>query len=300
MDTPVGVPSIPALGRARMSTPFVGDHAVPPEVARAAADSGLGDVQAVYLVPHKVSTARQVQATERAQQRHVVLIAATAVSPPLTVFLLWWATGNGGLGIGVGVVVLAIGFGVLFIVLGADDQGPDRVYVCGDGFVLPAEDDVPPRVFRWTDFTALHSAVNDTRVNGQHVFTSYTFRLVQPDGTQVVFDGIEKPEEPSATEVLRFGPVLEEEVFSRQLPLAVEAVDAGRAVEFGRLAVTASGITTPKGHLPWAEVGHLSVAEGKLALGAASRKPAQYRVGEIPNFQVFWTLAQELRAHHTG
>jgi len=287
-----------------MSIQFVGNHAVPPEVTRVAADNGLGDVQAVYLVPHRVVAAGEEQKAKRAELRNGVLIIAALAVPLLIALLLWWTTGSLGTGIGVGAALTVVGWGVMVVVQGKSGKGHsddhDRVYLCGDGFVLPAKEEVPARAFRWADFGAIHRVVTDSYVNGQHIFTRYTFRLVLEDGTPVVFQGNELPKKPSTTEIMKLGPVLEEEMFNRRLPLAAEAINAGGAVEFGALTISASGVTTPMGHLPWNSVGDLSIGAGNLLLGAVGGKPARYPVGDIPNFQVFWTLAQNLRAHHAG
>jgi hypothetical protein len=274
-------------------------------VTKVAADSGLGEVTAVHSVPHRVVAPGEEQKAKRADLRNGLLIIAAMAVPLLIALLLWWTTGSIGVGIGVGAALVVVGVGVGSVLEGRSGKGRsddlDRVYLCGDGFVLPAEGEVPPRAFRWTDFAAIHRSATDNYVNAQHVFTGYSFRLVRPDGTRVVFQGSELPKKPSPTEILKLGPVLEEEMTTRLLPLAVEALNAGRVVEFGPLlAISATGIGTAKGHLPWSGVGELSIGAGNLVLGAAGGKPAVYPLGDIANFQVFWTLAQNLRAHHTG
>jgi hypothetical protein len=287
-----------------MSIRFAGDHAVPPEVAEAAADSGLGEVKAAHLVPHKVVAPGEEQQAKRAELRNGLLVIAALAAPLLVALLLWWATGSIGTGIGVGAALVVIGLGVVTYLENRSgkerSEDLDRVFLFDDGFVLPAEGESPVRAFRWADVAAVHRTVTDNYVNRQPIFTRYSYRLVLEDGTPIVFQGNELPNKPSPTEIRKLAPVLEEEVCGRRLPLAVEAVNAGGTVQFGALAISSAGVTTPKGHLPWTAVGELSIGAGTLFVDAAGRKPEEHPIGDIPNFQVFWTLAENLRAHHAG
>ncbi|MBW4720306.1 DUF6585 family protein [Saccharothrix obliqua] len=284
-----------------MLGPSPDDEPVPLEVAHVAGVSRLGDVLAVHRVRHRVLAADEVAKAKRRQLRNGVLALVGVSLPLLVMVVIWWATGIPGLAVGVGVAVLAVGVGVFLAVLFRDDKSKvddrHRVYVHRDGFVLPGGGG-GPRAFRWDDFTAVHRVATDTYVNGQHAFTGYVFRLVREDGTHVVFEGGERQDKPLRNDILDLGPVLEEQVANRRLPIAVAEVNAGRPVEFGALTVTAAAVATPKGVVPWQDVDVLSIGGGHLFLGARGGTPATYPIGDIPNFPVFWTLAQNLRAHH--
>ncbi|WP_199444363.1 DUF6585 family protein [Umezawaea beigongshangensis] len=285
-----------------MSTQFPGDRSIPPEVTIAAASRGLGRVTAVHRVPHRVGTAEEAAREKRADRRNGLLLLAVIAGPLVVGLLLGLVTGSVGLGIGVGVVLALVGWGAGFYFAnrGGDAGGEERdhVYVFGEGFALPAREGVPARAFTWADVDAVRRVVTDNHVNGQYVLTVHVYELVLADGELVVFRGTEQPGRTSPTDVLELGPLLQREVFDRRLPPAVEAIDAGRTVTFGALALSASGITTPGGLVPWNAVRDLSTRAGQVVLAAAGGRPTTYPIGDIPNFEVFWTLAQNLRAQH--
>ncbi|MCX2946928.1 DUF6585 family protein [Lentzea sp. NEAU-D7] len=283
-----------------MSIQFLGDHAIPPEVTIAASNKGLGRATAAHRVPHRVGTEEEAAKEKSAERRQGVLVFAAIASPLAIGLLLWWATGSPGLGIGVGAVLTLVGWGASAYFMDRDgdehDGDRDRVYVFSEGFALPPRDGVPARAFTWDEVEALHHFVTDTYVARRLVVTGHVYKLVLAGGELVVFHGAEQPDKVSPTDVLELGPLLQKEIFERRLPPAVEAINAGRTVTFGALALSASGITTPAGLAPWETVRDLSVGAGQVVISAARGRPGTYAIGDIPNFDVFWTLAQNLHA----
>jgi hypothetical protein len=280
---------------------FSGNHAIPPEVTIAAADRGLGRVTAVHRVPHRVGTAEEAAREKRADRRNGLLVLAAIAGPLVVGVLLWWVTGSPGLAIGVGVVLTVAGWGAGFYFMdrsGNDDEEErERVYVYGEGLALPPRDGTPVRAFTWAEVDAVHRVVTDNHVNGRHIITVHVYKLVLANGELVVFRGTEQPDKPSSTDVLELGSLLQREVFDRRLPPAVEAINAGRTVTFGPLALSSSGITTANALVPWNAVRDLSTSAGHVVLTATgSSRPTTCAIGDIPNFEVFWTLAQNLHA----
>lgn len=282
-----------------MSIQFLGNHAIPPEVTVAASNRGLGQAKAVHRLPHRVGTEEEAAKEKGADRLKAVLILAATATPLTIGLLLWWATEIPGLGIGVAVVLVLVGWGASVHYMDRDDDGDEdreRVYVFSEGFALPPRDGAPARAFTWDEVEAIHRFVTDNYVAGRLVITVHSYRLVLADGELVVFRGTEQPDKVSATDVLRLGPLLQEEIFERRLPPAVEAINAGRTVTFGALALSATGITTPAGLAPWDTVRDLSTSAGHVVITAAGGRPGSYAIGDIPNFEVFWTLAQNLYA----
>ncbi|MEV0676095.1 DUF6585 family protein [Actinosynnema sp. NPDC050436] len=270
-----------------------GRHSVPIEVERVAAAGGLGEVRGSHRALYRVLAPGDEQRAKRADARNAVLVLLAAALPLLTALLLWWATGRAGLAIGVGAAIALTGAGAVWAV--AAKKGKDqvsRVYLYSEGFLLLDGATNTGRAFRWDDFPAVHRSSTDTFVSGQHIGTDHTFRLVGVDGTTVVLRGFEAQKNPLPTDIVELGPLLEEEIANRRLPLAVEAINAGGEVRFGDLSLSASGIGTPRGHLPWGGVGPLSTSAGHLLLGTG--RPAKYPVAAIPNFALFLFLARNL------
>ncbi|RDI34733.1 DUF6585 family protein [Lentzea flaviverrucosa] len=284
-----------------MSIQFLGNHAIPPEVTVAASNRGLGQAKAVHRVPHRIGTEEEAAKEKGADRLKAVLVLAAAATPLTIGLLLWWATEIPGLGIGVAVVLVLVGWGASVHYMDRDDdegnEDRERVYVFSEGFALPPRDGAPARAFTWDEVEAIHRFVTDNYVAGRLVITVHSYRLVLADGELVVFRGTEQPDEVSTTEVLQLGPLLQEKIFERRLPPAVEAINAGRTVTFGPLALSATGITTPGGLAPWDTVRDLSTSAGHVVIAAGGR-PGSYAIGDIPNFEVFWTLAQNLHAQN--
>jgi hypothetical protein len=283
-----------------MSIQFLGNHAIPPEVTIAAANRGLGQAKSVHQVPHRVGTTEEAAKEKGAEIRNGVLVFA-AIASPLTIgLLLWWATGIAGLGIGVAAVLTLVLWGASAHFMDRDDregkEDLERVYVFTEGFALPAQEKTPARAFTWDEVEALHRGVGDTYVNGKLVVTVHSYRLVLADGELVVFRGTEQPDKVSTTDVLALGPLLQQEIFDRRLPPAAEAINADQTVTFGPLALSASGITTSGGLAPWDTVQELSTSMGQVVLTTVRGKPVTCPISDIPNFDVFWVLAQNLLA----
>lgn len=280
---------------------FVGNHAIPPEVGIAAANRGLGQAKAVHRVPHRVGTAEEAEKEKKTDLRNGLLVLAAIAGPLVLALLLWWVTGSAGLGIGVGVVLALAGWGAGMYFMDRDGGGGEereRVYLFSEGFALPPQGEVPARAFTWAEVDAIHRVVTDNYVNGQHIITVHVHKLVLADGDLVVFRGTEQPGKASPTDVLQLGPLLQKEIFDRRLPPAVDEINAGRTVAFGPLALSTSGITTPGGLVPWDSVRDLSANAGQVVIAPAGGRPWACAIGDIPNFEVFWVLAEDLRAQH--
>ncbi|MDX3658962.1 hypothetical protein PV646_16790 [Streptomyces sp. ID05-26A] len=282
-----------------MSIQFSGDQAIPPEVTIAASNKGLGRATGVYRVPHVVGTVEEAEKQKANEFVEALPILAALVAPLAVGGLLWWVSGSIGLGIGAGVVLTIVGFIAITQYENRNDgknkEAHEWVYVYGEGVALPARDGVPARAISWDEIEAIHQISTDNYVNYQHVFTVHAYRLVLRDGELVVFRGVEQPDKVPATEVRTLGPLLAKEVFALRLPPAVEAINEGRTVGFGPLALSGSGIVTPDGLVAWDEIEGLSTSAGDVVLTATRRKQGNYAIGDIPNFEVFWTLAQNLR-----
>ncbi len=267
---------------------------VPVGVERVAAEAGLGDVVEAYEVACSVVAAGDLGKLKQVEVLQTVLIFV-GLCVPLGLFLLIWQLGAVGLAVGVVVgLLLLAGFLVVRRTSRARREKHELVYVFRDGFVLAGANVVRP--FRWVDFPSAYQASTEHFVNGRLVATGYQFRLVHADGRRVTFNGAEQPDKGPSSDILELGPVVLQEVLDRRLPSVVETVNAGGRVEFGDVAIGPDGISTPDGGVPWGQLTILEARAGLLFVGAGGRKSWQGKIADIPNFAIFWQLAQELRA----
>ncbi|WP_067823745.1 DUF6585 family protein [Nocardia inohanensis] len=129
--------------------------------------------------------------------------------------------------------------------------------------------------------------------NGVHTHTTYHYRLTALDGTQVLlseaFAGVDQ-----------WGPELQQAVTDAQLPVAAARVNAGERVDFGDLWITATEIGSRHKSAPWTRIESLSVRDGTVSIGVEGKwlNLTNTPVGSIPNYFVFYSLAEHLRRQY--
>ncbi|MBN0047106.1 hypothetical protein JS756_23970 [Streptomyces actuosus] len=144
--------------------------------------------------------------------------------------------------------------------------------------------------FRWDSMMALQE-VTETYVNGFHTATMYRYTLHKKDGTvRKITNFYDQPE--------NWGPFIQQEIASAQLPGMLRMLDEGQQLTFGDVSLNRGGIATPKrGAVTWAEIEDVRVDNGRVALRKSgkwlswSSKP----VKNIPNFVLFLALVDHLR-----
>lgn len=122
---------------------------------------------------------------------------------------------------------------------------------------------------------------------------TYAYSFADRTGRPVVLRHvIEHPEQ--------WGEEIENAVTAAQLPLAEAALAAGERVEFEYFWMTAAQVGAGKKSVPWSEVDEIRVRDGKVSVRVAGgSRPLESLPSEmIPNFTVFRTLADRLRAAH--
>jgi hypothetical protein len=148
-------------------------------------------------------------------------------------------------------------------------------------------------VLRWTDVRVLRDITRHYR-NGAYTHTSFHYTLRHKDGHQLVLmDGAFRP-----GELCVLGEEIERQVTAVRLPRAMAALEEGKRLEFGTLAVDLDGISNGRDHLPWREVESIDTAEGKVRVKRAGRwlNWSSTRVSAIPDVFVLLALADALRA----
>jgi hypothetical protein len=85
-------------------------------------------------------------------------------------------------------------------------------------------------------------------------------------------------------------------VTEAQLPSALEALQAGRTLEFGKFKVNAQQLTAGSNSVAWSQVQDLKTERGLLSVKKEGRWTSfsVSAIREIPNFFVFRALADIL------
>ena len=103
-------------------------------------------------------------------------------------------------------------------------------------------------------------------------------------------------------QVRAIGETIEREIAAIRLPLAIDALTAGRRLDFGDLSIDLDTVTGPKGTLLWADVETLEAHDGKILIKRAGHwlTWSATPVSQIPDVAVLLALARTLHtAHHS-
>ncbi|MFC0038401.1 DUF6585 family protein [Actinomadura rayongensis] len=149
---------------------------------------------------------------------------------------------------------------------------------------------------RYDRTEVFQSSLRHTGVAG---YTDYTYKLTTVDGGQVTLQG-RNGGTPATGKFERhdeWGTALQEAVTRVRLPGALDRLNAGQRVEFGRLWVTRDEVGSAKGVIRWHDVEDLQIIQGFLKFKVAGkwRAPVSASVSGIPNLYVFLGIADRLR-----
>ncbi|MGW1294403.1 DUF6585 family protein [Streptomyces sp. NPDC002533] len=148
---------------------------------------------------------------------------------------------------------------------------------------------------RYDSTDVLQGSLRHTGVGG---YTDYTYKLTDVDGAQVTLQGRKGG---AATGKFsghgEWGAAVQTGVTRAQLPDAVDVLNSGGRVEFGKLWLTRDEVGAGSDTAQWREVEELRVIQGFLRIKVAGkwRSLASVAVAVVPNFFVFLTLAEQLR-----
>ncbi|QBS44652.1 hypothetical protein DMB37_35785 [Nocardia sp. CS682] len=122
---------------------------------------------------------------------------------------------------------------------------------------------------------------------------SHTYSLVDTVGAPIVLrHGIAQPQQ--------WGPEIDRAITAAQLPLASRVLAAGGCVDFEYFWMTQAEIGAGERSEPWSLVSGIDVRHGwvSVEVSGGGRTLESLPVSLIPNFTVFRTLAERMRAEH--
>jgi hypothetical protein len=241
--------------------------AVPPEVSALAAQNGLGD--------------RSL--THRAAQGELWFTIGGTVFFAAVTFAL--AVGPGTSGGWVGALALFTGFGALSCLAAMVRRllvAQTVLYLFDHGLVYAKGSAMT--VFPWRDTEIRRSVVQQQNSPKP----DYRYWLERPGSWSV--------ELRPTLELDEFGPEMERRLTADRAPTDLDAVAAGQRVQYGPLAVDLTGLTTPKGTIPWPQIRAVELKNGAVQVWQADgRRPQSNDVAKVPNVFVFLALVETLR-----
>ncbi len=165
-----------------------------------------------------------------------------------------------------------------------------QVYLFEQGFIQA--DRTSAVDYRFDQIEWVTQAITHVYRYGIKVQSIYLYTIRRADGQTTKVTQFYK-------DIAELGNAIAEQVTAVHLPRAIDAIRAGRTINFGDLSVNLSGIAAAgKGALPWTEIQKVTVNNGVISVAkqgkwlAWSAKQAK----DIPNLFVFLELANRLAA----
>ncbi len=189
-----------------------------------------------------------------------------------------------------GVAVLALGFGVATLTSPRRAVG---VVVFEHGLVHV--DGERTQVIGWSEVTNVWRRVTE------YYDTSMQKSKTRRTKYHVILESISSSPvhvNDEFTEIEALTDHIVTEVTRRQLPEAVRLVQQGQTLRFGPFGVGPHGIDNGRETLPWSQIRELQVIQGEIRIRKDGKWLSWSRadVGDIPNFFVFFAVAQSLAA----
>jgi hypothetical protein len=161
-------------------------------------------------------------------------------------------------------------------------------------------------VYRWDQISTVLRSTTHHYTNSSYRNTTCTVVLNRAAGgslglTATFLDpSITRRSTSRSKEGYRLYQVLDaacHRVSQLQLPAALAALSRGEQLAFGDITISLAGVHTTKGFVPWASISKFEVADGSVRIKQADKFFALSRqsVGRIPNFPLFFTLAENLK-----
>ncbi|MBF6328173.1 DUF6585 family protein [Nocardia transvalensis] len=149
------------------------------------------------------------------------------------------------------------------------------------------------RVVRFDSTEVLQNLIRHYR-NGIATGTSYEYTVTDLSGQPM------KLTHKLFVNAPAWGEAIQTAVTRAQLPRAHAALTAGSRLQFGDIWMTAHEIGSGNDAVPWRDVSKADAARGRFGVEVAGRflPVIARKVSDIPNYFVFISLADHLRASH--
>ncbi|WP_141691905.1 DUF6585 family protein [Nocardia brasiliensis] len=151
-----------------------------------------------------------------------------------------------------------------------------------------------PRVVRY-DSTVLRRSIAEHASNPAPHQISHRYTVTDTLGDPIVLrHTIAEPDE--------WGPAIDAFVTAAQLPEATRTLGSGAQLDFEHFWLTRTEIGAGGRAVPWSEVAEIAVRKGWVSvhLAGQARVLASIPVSLVPNFTIFWQLAERMRTEANG
>jgi hypothetical protein len=142
-------------------------------------------------------------------------------------------------------------------------------------------------VRRWDEIVAIYDSLVHFFINDISSHTNRFVSLCDSAGRTLKFAG--RPDK-----IAHVADAVADQVYERITPRIMDRLAQGETVDFGPLRVSAAGVETADGTLPWDELQTVAIAQGYLRLYERGRRRIWFStgLGSIPNSRVLLNLFQ--------
>jgi hypothetical protein len=148
---------------------------------------------------------------------------------------------------------------------------------------------------RWDDVTAFWYDVTHVQQSGRTASTSHVYTVERNDGKKLIF-------KDTLGNIVKLGETIRDETTRRLLPRAVQALQAGETISFGKIAISKEGISQGKDTVPWDQIENIRLNRGIVAITWKDKrlKWSSIRVRETPNVFVLLAIVNQVVGLDTG
>jgi hypothetical protein len=150
-------------------------------------------------------------------------------------------------------------------------------------------------ICRWDEIDAITQQVTKHYTNGIYTGTTHVYTVRRAGKPDLKFND-------ALQNVELLGNEIQQEVYRRLLPRAIQTYNAGGVVQFGKLSVSQQGLSNGKETIPWPEVKGVKLDKGVISVSKQGKwlNWASATVAQTPNIFVFTALVDSIVGINRG
>lgn len=142
----------------------------------------------------------------------------------------------------------------------------------------------------WNDVSQITQRIVRQTYYGIPIWTSYTYNLQLNNGAKLRFT-------ETIGKVRQMGETMQRQITQALTPRALQALQSGASLPFGKLSVNPMGISNGNETLPWNQISNVNAVNGAIVIGKVGKKLrwAGVSMAKIPNAYVLLSLIDMMR-----
>lgn len=139
----------------------------------------------------------------------------------------------------------------------------------------------------WDEIATVTEKVEKMHVNGQHIYDRYLYTIEKKGGESFTLSNM-------VSGVDSIGRAIKRETFARMFPQALETIERGERVSFGRVLVDTNGMEEGGARFLWTQLASVRVKDGVIQIkDRAGKSVMSGQYGTTPNAHVLLALLEK-------